>query len=312
LRTRIIPVLKALGIQVSTYHRLHAAFAAKLMPVLAGPRALEALRAYAQVATGGRMTVVQVTSSLAEAGDVFGRVHPARNRFLPHAAGLIDILLAAQQSEGFMLVVLDGANRGATESYLLPLLRAALRRSGELALFHPLAVDVADPYRACSRISWPENLLLAATLVEGPTTLPVAADVWADGVLIQTDVGESPSFLQTTTLPTEVSEIDPKSALLPPKASLGDHASTDALDGVVRSNDIRDVASRFERALTAFQTDPAALQVELVRGVLVPWVASIANDEDRAGALADIAKTLGAKASVGLQEAVEGARRRTA
>jgi len=312
LRTRIIPVLKALGIQVSTYHRLHAAFAARLMPVLAGPRALEALKAYAQVAAGGRMAVVQVTSSLAEAGDIFGRVHPARNRFLPHAAGLIDILLAAQQSEGFMLAVLDGANRGATESYLLPLLRAAVRRSGEISLFHPLAVDADEPYRACARMTWPENLLLAATLVEGPTTLPVASDVWADSVLIQTDVGESPSSVQTANLPTDISEIDPKGPLLPSQTPPGDHASTDSLDGIVKSNDIRDVASRFERALSAFQSDPTALQVELVRGVLVPWVASIANDEDRAGAIADISKTLGAKASVGLQEAVEGARRRTA
>ena len=87
LRARIIPVLKTLGIQVATYQRLHAAFAARLVPVLAGPRALEALRAYAQVATGGRIAIVQVTSSLAEAGDVFGRLQPARDRFVPMQPG---------------------------------------------------------------------------------------------------------------------------------------------------------------------------------------------------------------------------------
>ena len=198
---------------------------------------------------------------------------------------------------------------GATESYLLPLLRAAVRRSGEVALFHPLAVHADELYRQCTRLAWPQNLLLAATLVEGPTTLPVAPDVWADSVLVQTDVGESPALVQSATLPPDVSEIDPTSALL--LTSAADHASTDALDGIVK-HDLRDVAGRFERALSAFQTDPAALQAELVRGVLVPWVASIGNDEDRAGAVASIAKAIGARGSVGLQEAIDGARRRTA
>ncbi len=312
LRARIVSLVKAAGVQASTCHRIHAAFSAHLMPVLAGPKALEALRAYAQVASAGRMAVIQVTSGLVEPGDIFGRVQPARSRFVPHAAGLIDIVLAARESEGAMLVVLDGANRGATESYLLPLLRGALRNSGELALFHPLAVEAQDPYRACGRIKWPQNLLLAATLVEGPTTLPVAPDVWADSVLIQTDVGEVPALVQSASPMADFSEIDLKSALLSSPAGAGDHSAIDTLDGVVKSQDLRDVAGRFERALSAFQTDPGILQVELVRGVIVPWVASIANDDDRAGAIAGISKAIGAKASAGLQEAIEGARRRTA
>ena len=98
---------------------------------------------------------------------------------------------------------------GRQESYLLPLLRAALRHSGKIALFHPLAVETEEPYRACARIKWPENLLITATLVEGPTTLPVATDVWADSVLIQTDVGEGPALVQTASVPSDVSEIEP-------------------------------------------------------------------------------------------------------
>ena len=63
--------MKAVGIQASTYHRIHAALSARLMPVLAGPKALEALKAYAHMATGGRIAVVQVTNALAEPGDLW-------------------------------------------------------------------------------------------------------------------------------------------------------------------------------------------------------------------------------------------------
>ena len=308
LRSRIVPVLKASAIPTATYQRVHAAFSAKLLPVLAGPRALDALKAYAQVATAGRLSVLQVTTALAEAGDVFGRVDAARSRFVPHAAGLIDVVLAAQESDGLILVVLDGANRGATESYLLPLLRSALRRTTPVSLFHPSAISPNDPYAACSRIVWPENVLLAATLVEGPTTLPVAPDIWADSVFIATDGGETVQAASTAAASTEVSEIDPKSMLL----TLGkgvELTSGGALDGTVKSQALQDAGGRFERALTAFQSDPTALQAEVVRAVLVPFVASISDDEDRAGAISDIEKNLGSKASAGFQHAIDTARR---
>ena len=129
LRARILPVMKALGIPPPTWQRIHSAFAARLLPLLAGPRSLDALHAYAQVATDGRIVVVQVTTALTEQSDIFGRVDSTRRSFVPHPAGLIDIVSAARQSDGLMLVVLDGANRGATESYLLPLVRAAIRQS---------------------------------------------------------------------------------------------------------------------------------------------------------------------------------------
>ncbi len=307
LRSRIVPLLKAHGVQASTYQRMHAAFAAKLLPVLAGPRALDALKVYAQVATGGRVAVVQVTTSLAEAGDVFGRIN-SRSRFVPHPGGLIDVVLAAQQSEGLMLVVLDGINRGATESYLLPLLRMALRRSAAVVLFHPSAVNADDPYQTCSRIDWPQNLLLAATLVEGPTTLPVAPDVWADSVLIATDEGDNAQVASTVQTLREASEIDPKSALLW-LGDMGEQTASDALEGLVKSRAVRQAASRFERALAVFQTDPTELHLETVRSVLVPCLASITDDEDRAEAISDAEKSLGPKSSAGLRQTIEAARR---
>jgi hypothetical protein len=311
LRARILPVMKALGIPPQTWQRVHSAFAARLLPLLAGPRSLDALRAYAQVATGGRMVVVQVTTALTEESDIFGRIDSARRRFVPHPAGLIDVVSAARQSDGLMLVVLDGANRGATESYLLPLVRSALRRSAPLALFHPAAVAASDPYRAQTRVDWPGNLLLAATLVEGPTTLPVAPDVWADSILIQTDADEVSAAYPLGKVPTDLSEIDPKSNLLTLENG-SDATTSDWIEDIVKSNAAREVARRFDWAFRAIQNDPAALQREVVNAVLVPFLASIQDDEERAAVTAEAKKALGPKGAVGLPEAVVRARRKIA
>jgi len=311
VRARILPAMKALGVPPPTWQRMHASFAARLLPLIAGARSLDALRGYAQVATGGRMVVVQVTNALTEESDLFGRVDSTRRSFVPHPAGLIDVVSAARQSEGFMLVVLDGANRGATESYLLPFVRAALRRSAPLALFHPSAVAASDPYHTQARIDWPGNLMLAATLVEGPTTLPVAPDLWADSVLIQTDAEGSVGAPGLAEVPPEYSEIDPKSNLLAP-ATAGDPSASDWIEDIVKSGSACEVASRFERAFRTIQNDPAALQREVVSAVLVPFVASIQDDDARASVTAEASKALGAKAAVGLSEAVSLARRKIA
>jgi hypothetical protein len=307
LRNRILPILKSVGVPALTYQRLHAAFAANLLPVIAGTKAIDALNAYAHVATGGRILIVQATPSLTDPGDVFGRLDSAGNRFLPHAAGLIDVVLAAKQSQGLMLVVLDGANRGATESYLLPLVRSALRRSAPTAVFHPSALDSESPYQAGAWIEWPRNLLLAATLVEGPTTLPVAPDLWADSILVSTDTDEKRADPMHTVTP-DLSEIDPNSNLLVPGEA--GEPPTDPLDGLVKSSSVRDVGSRFERALRVFQTDSTALQLEVVKAVLVPRLASIENDDERASEVSEAQKSLGSKGPLRLSEEVDAARRR--
>ena len=134
LRARLqIASFKGRGLPPAAYQPLHAAFASGLLPVVAGSRAIDALYAYAQVATAGRSVTVQATTSVADVQDLFGRV--AERRFIPHPAGLIDIVRAARKSEGLFLVILDGINRGATESFLLPLMRAAVTAQPDRCTF---------------------------------------------------------------------------------------------------------------------------------------------------------------------------------
>jgi hypothetical protein len=104
--------------------------------------------------------------------------------FVPHPAGLIDVVRAARENEGPFLVVLDGAYRGPTDSYLRPLIRPVRNHAASIPLFHPQAIDASDPYRSEARVQWAPNLLLAATAIEGPTTVPVAPDIW-NGVRVR-------------------------------------------------------------------------------------------------------------------------------
>jgi len=307
LRPRMLASFKAAGTPVPTWPRLHAAFAAKLFPVVIGPRAVDALAAYAQVAASGRIALVQVTGALSEPGDIFGRLDPATRSFIPHPAGLIDIVGAAKESTGLMLVVLDGANRAATETYLLPLVRAMQGRTWSIPLFHPSAIDADDPYRVYARIDWPKNLLLAATLVEGPTSLPFAPDLWAHSVLVQTEddsvsAGAGQKY-------AELSEIDPASSLLLAGAPT-DSASDEWFEEILKTNSGREVATRYQHALKLVQNDSAALQRDLLNAVVIPTLASIPDDGHRSAAVNEVKKALGSKNNTGLADAVEAARRR--
>ena len=282
LRSRMIPALRALGVATTSYQPIHAAFASGFVPVVSGARALEALEAYAHVMCGGRHLVVEVTSAIADVQDLFGK--PEHGTFVPHPAGLLDVIRAARVHEGPFLVVLDGINRGPTESYLLPLLRLVRNHKTSIPLFHPQAIDPSDPYQSEARLQWPTNLFLAATVIEGPTTLPVAPDVWKDSVLTIADAdGE---FTERT--------------------ELGDSSEVDGLSGLLDVAPARDQlewmseelprlhgsAKRLAGALAALISDQSAQQSAVIKSIVVPYLASITSDDERAEEVTRLEKTL--------------------
>lgn len=162
---------------------LHASFLSGAMPILAGPNAYETLDVYATVATGGRLLWLPISPSTLEPGDLFGRSDSVSGRFIPHAGGLLDLLLHASSTEDLFLVVLDGINRAPVEAYLLPLLSCyadSWRGGGgrTLPIAHPYTLDPKSPYAAAAWLRWPRNVLLAATLVKGTAVLPMPVDLW--------------------------------------------------------------------------------------------------------------------------------------
>jgi hypothetical protein len=283
LRTHVIQTLRALGVATAAYQPIHAAFATGLVPIVTGARALEALEAYAHVMCAGRVLAVEVTSAIADVQDLFGKLEG--RAFIPHPAGLIDVLRAAREHEGPFLVVLDGANRGPTESYLLPLIRLIRSRAASIPLFHPHAIDQSDAYRSEARVEWPSNLLLAATAIEGPTTLPIAPDIWNQSILA---VAEADGEFTGPTELGEPSEVDGSSRLLDAAPA------RDQLDWISEELPrLHGLARRMAGGLAALSTDQTMLRTAITRSIVVPYVASIPGEEERAEEVTRLEKTFG-------------------
>jgi len=246
------------------------------MPIVAGPRAVLALEAYARVVCGGRLFHVQVTPPFLEPADILGKVDPARARFLPHPDSLIDILETASKATGLACVILEGINRAPTESYLLPVLQCALGKRS-LRLFHPATVAADDPYCDCAELHWPSNVFISATLIEGPTTLPVSRDLWSMAALIETD-GSAPSALPSPW--RETTELDPESSLVKPSEPLSDLVD-EILEDWPEYGSFRDVFGRFFNALALFESDRYKRERALVESLLLPLIASLDDEEDR-------------------------------
>jgi hypothetical protein len=205
VRKRLAQELKAHGASGEPSGALVAATLARKIPVVWGGGAQRALNAYADVIAHGRLWTVSVSPLLTRMPDLFGSVDQSARTFVPHADGLIDVIDGARRSKGYAVAVLEGINLAATEGFLLPLLNA-IAADREIHVCHPRAIDPEDPYAAVLRFKWPRNLLLVATLIEGPTSLPLAGDLWRHSVLIRVDAAKT----RDTRGGLELSELDPE------------------------------------------------------------------------------------------------------
>jgi hypothetical protein len=114
-----------------------------------------------------------------------------------HPSRLLDLLIFAQQpsqQDRLFLAVLEGVNRAAADTYLLPLIACyqTAWSAGEelpLSLVHPADIAPDDPYSHASHLVWPRNVLLAGTLSDGAATLPLPPSLWASAILIEADAG---------------------------------------------------------------------------------------------------------------------------
>lgn len=305
LRRAMAAAFKARGVAPAAATRIHAAMAAGLIPVVVGPTALLALDAFSRVACAGRATTVHVAPSLLEPSELFGRLEPARGDFVPNAAGLIDILHTAAESRGAALVTLEGINRGPTESYLLPLLQMRAR-SGRIPLFHP-DTPVSPSSLAEAVVVWPPNVWLAATAVDGPTSLPISRDVLAYSVVIEVDACQPVSDGTRDS----ASELALDGELIRPMAP-----PTQIVDDLVEAfPDARGYRSSFDRfgaMLARFESDEGRLRTALVESVLLPLLVTLDAEDERAEAFQALGKHLGADESTRLAVVGRRLRRRIA
>lgn len=166
-----------------------AALLARSAPIVTGIGGREVLQVLGDFLTGGRVLTIPVSPGYLEPADLFGTWDPHSRSIHPDKHGLLDLMLAAPQIEGLLLVILEGINLAPIEAYLLPLLEAYRGsllhgRTRRIAIAHPAGIRSEDRYAGASQLLWPDNVLLACTVVDGPATLPVPPDVWGFGTFL--------------------------------------------------------------------------------------------------------------------------------
>lgn len=300
LRRALSAAFKANGVAPSAAMRIHAAVAAGLVPIVSGPRALAALEAYGKVVCGARTTIFHASPTLIEPSDLFGRVDTGTQRFVAHHAGILSVFEGARGQQGLVLVTVEGLNRGPAESYLLPLLEcmsagASIRLPAAAGSGHTPVVET------------PANVRFAATVVDGPTSLPVARDLWAHAVLVEVE----PCAKQPGAA-TEASEVPADSELLR-LGGMPPAALDELLETIPDGSHYREAAQRFAAALATTDRDEARIKSAVVQSLLLPLIAAMDDDEERSDAIAALERLQPASDGGGqLAAAAKRIRRRVA
>jgi len=279
--------LMVAGFKGETRKRLLSALCAGLTPIFTGPRALPALQSFARSTMNSRVIVTRVSPGMLEPTDLFGKVDPGTGRFVPHRSRVLNLFEAAlEHPDQLALLILEGVNRAPAESLFWPLLQSA-NQILPIQLFHAEGVISQDPRAHQASIAWPKNVLLAATILDGATTLPMTSDVWAYSVLIDSSGYVEPTGeIQEANVP--VSTLKP--AIPPVDAGVLESVVEDMLDGV----GVRDLLAAFETTIHKFGsalmsqgvTNEKDLRSALDECLVLPILTCLDIERDQEGASA--------------------------
>ena len=259
LRRALTAAARARGVDPSVMLQIHVAIAARLMPVTMGPAALAALAAYARAACFDRALVVHVPPTALQPRDLDAG----------HEGGLSAAVTAAKDIDGISIAILEGVNRAPLEATLVPALQ--LRDLG------------------LSPMSAVPGLRLAATLVAGATTVPITPMLWTHAVALYA-TGEPVADPQAAASGNDLSLA---SELLqlgdPPVAAIDEllHSWPDCLE-------LRPTLLRLGASLARVIDDEKVIVDALLHGVVLPFIATLMSEEDRAEAVAAVGDADGA------------------
>ncbi|MGE4264030.1 MAG: hypothetical protein AB7E46_06105 [Desulfovibrio sp.] len=252
LQRALIAAARARGVAPASMMQLHAAVAARLMPVLVGPGGLATLAAYAYTACGNRLAILHVSPGFIQPSDLSGNT--VRGQFDPHPTGLLSAGAAAKNVDGLSLLLFEGANRSPLEASIVPLLQ--LNDAG-------VAHEVP-----------PAGLRLSATIVAGPTTVPVTPQIWYHAVAISTEL--------VTPIPgsPRLGDMTMSSDLL----TLGD-VPVEEIDSLIEicpeCAELRPVLERYGSALSRVYSESARIRNALVEGVVLPYIVTALCEEEQ-------------------------------
>ena len=281
LRRALAASLRSFGVSPGVATRLHAAFSAGLVPIVAGPCARAAVEAYARVVCGSRIVTAHASPTLLEATDLLGRVDPTTGTFVFHPNNLYGMIRSAQGAQGSAVALIEGINRGPTEAYLLPLLEA--QSLGLPMECGPLAGTDQHLDGASRKISLPSTVKFAGTVVDGPTSLPVSRDLWTYCVLLEVEACPKSG----STEPASEFPIDGETGgQLEEAGALAKEMSETVPD----ARSVAPTLLRFANSLVRHEPDKGKVRQGLIEGVLLPQALSAETAEGRDRALETLAK----------------------
>lgn len=169
---------------------------ANKVPLVLGNACRGGINAGGRSLAGGRTCWIPVPPNCMGLEDLFTLGSRGNN----DGIGLLyQAIIAAQHNKDKLyLVVLEGVNRGVAESCFLPLLQFLNQSSSTevveaLPLVLPKAVRVALEDEVI--VSWPENLLVTATLELDGLYLPVVPETWSHSALALCEYNQTPVSL---------------------------------------------------------------------------------------------------------------------
>lgn len=269
LKKRIIKAFRTISVEKDVGIGIHAALTAGIMPILSGFNAGAAIDVYAKIACGGRLFRVPISPTSIDFGDLFGKFDENQGAFVGRGSNLLEILETAKRNTEPAVVVFEGINKAPTESYLIPLMEA---------IFFKKSLPVHSNNGAAQNFEWSENLFPTATIVEGPTTLPLSTGIWSRSMLLDAANEYSDNLYDS------LSEIDSSSGLFDLVMDTDFHID-DIFEEFSEFGRSKSLANRFKNGLGRFydssnEGDQARMGKFLVESVILPLVAMMDSDEE--------------------------------
>lgn len=148
---------------------LVAAFLSGLVPALRGSAAAGVLSAAARSLSSSRLTWIETPASAYRVADVLTTRDGSDSG--PQPNDLLALLCETSSPEHVRMAVVSGANRAPIETYLSPLLQ--LRADG------PTPGRRIEVGGTAGIDCWPSWLLLALTITDGSTVVPIPGHAWS-------------------------------------------------------------------------------------------------------------------------------------
>jgi hypothetical protein len=178
---------QARGLSSGAGQVLAAALLSDVVPVLGGSEAYRALGAFASAAFGGRCLWIPASPVLLEPSDILGRWDSLGKEFVPHAAGLLELLEWSAETGKPYLVVIDGLNLAPVDSYLMPLLHCYLdAQNGTTGRRLPFDHCAADGSFRRS-VSWPAHVHIAGVLSDAACSVRMSPSIWECAAYLHLD-----------------------------------------------------------------------------------------------------------------------------